>query len=271
LPAYERIVSLKPNLTEILFALGLGDKLVGVTTYCDYPPEAKKIDKVSDYLQPDIEKLVAKKPDLIITSEENSLRREIEYLQRKGYKILTYKTDTLDQLRETLRQLGQDVGRAEEGQKLAQAFEQQLQALKKKAEALQSRDPNSKSWKALFIVGQHPLIVAGTGNLLNDIAPYLGLQNAVKESRLKYPSFSVEQVYAAAPELIIDFSMGGEANPNSRAEARADLEKMKALPAIQNSRLYFWDIGSLRASPRLPSELNKLFDAIHPTKPGSPS
>lgn len=263
--AYDRIISLKPNLTEILFALGVGDKIVGVTTFCDYPPEAKKIDKVSDYLQPDIEKLIAKKPDLIITSEENSQRREIEYLMRKGYKVLTYKTDTLTQLRETMASLGKEVGRPQASENLLKSFDAQMTELQKKVENLRIKNPTWKAPKALFVVGQHPLIVAGSGNLMNDIAPYVGLQNAVLESRLKYPTFSLEQIYAVAPEYILDFAMGTEASEAGRQESRKEWENMKAIPAIRNHHLYFWDIGALRASPRLPAELLRLFEALYPS------
>lgn len=260
--AYERIISLKPNLTEILFALGLGSKIVGVTTFCDYPPEAQKIDKVSDYLQPDIEKLIAKKPDLIITSEENSQRREIEYLMRKGYKVLTYKTDTLSQLRETFLILGKDLDKLSAANELLKTFDSQMNHLKAKVENLKKANPAWKPAKTLFMVGQHPLIVAGSGNLMDDMAVYLGLQNAVVQSRLKYPNFSVEQVYAVAPEYILNFAMGSESSEAGRSESKRELDKMTGIPAIRNNRLYFWDIGSLRASPRLPTELLKLFEAL---------
>ncbi len=266
LQSYERIVSLKPNLTEILFSLGLGNKIVGVTTFCNYPPEAQKIDKVSDYLQPDIEKLLAKKPDLIVTSEENSQRREIEYLQRKGYKVLTYPTDTLDQVRTSILKLGIEVGKTEEARKILADFDAQLQRLQSKVLLLQQQKPAWKNPRTLFIVGQHPLIVAGSGNLIDDIAPYLGLQNAVSKSKLKYPSFSVEQVYAVAPEYIINFAMGTESSEKARQEAQEEIEKMKALPAVRNKQIYFWDIGALRASPRLPQELLKFFEVLHPSQ-----
>lgn len=259
--AYERIVSLKPNLTEILFSLGVGEKIVGVTTFCDYPPEAKKIDKVSDYMQPDLEKLISKKPDLIISSEENSQRREIEFLRYKGYRVLTFNTDSLDHFRETLLSLGQEVGRLEQAKSLLKNFDAEMESLKQKA---QSSSPNGQMPKALFVVGQHPLVVAGSGNLLNDILPYIGLKNAVVGSKLKYPTFSLEQLYSVAPEYIIDFSMGTESSEKAREEARLGFEKMKNLPAVQKKKIYFWDIGKLRASPRLPIELKKLFEAIHP-------
>ncbi len=261
--SYERIISLKPNLTEILFALGVGNKIVGVTTYCDYPPEAKKIDKVSDYLQPDLEKLLAKSPDLIITSTENSSRREIDYLRRKGYRVLTYQTDTLSQLRETLLALGTELNKPQEAQKILAEFDAELLDLQNKVAQLKKQNISWVAPRTLFIVGEHPLIVAGSGNMLNDIAPYLGLQNGVKESRLKYPNYSIEQVYAMAPQYILDFSMGSEASKRAQQEAQEELEKLRGVPAIQNKQIYFWDIGTLRASPRLPRELHKLFDAIH--------
>ncbi len=268
LHAYERIVSLKPNLTEILFALGEGNKVVGVSTFCDYPPEVKKIDKVSDYLQPDIEKLISKNPDLIVTSQENSSRREIEFLIQKGYKVITYSTDTLEDFRRTVLALGKDLGKEKNAQALIASFDSQMGILKKKAENLKE---NEKKPRALFVVGQHPLVVAGSGNLMNEIAPYLGFQNAVQQSRLKYPTFSIEQLYSVAPDYIIDFAMGTESSAQAQHEAREEFEKLKGLPAIQNHQLYFWDISQIRASPRLPEELNKLFDHIYSQVRKAPS
>lgn len=254
--AYERIVSLKPNLTEILFALGVGDRVVGVTSFCDTPPAARQIDKVADYLQPDLEKLVSKKPDLIVTSRENSSRREIEFLIRKGYRVLTFESDILSQLERSILELGRHLERLDHARKIVHEMEATLTSLRQRA---LERPP----LKTLFVVGHHPLVVAGSRNLFDDVAPYLGLVNVAGRSRLKYPTYSVEQVFAASPELILDFSMGTEASEAAKQESLKWWSQLKEIPAVKNRRLFFWEMGALRAGPRLPSELVKLFEAIH--------
>ncbi len=256
--AFERIISLKPNLTEILFALGVGDKIVGVTSFCDLPPEAKKIDKVADYLQPDLERVLAQKPDLIVGSQENSSRREIEFLQNKSYRVVLFNADTLDQLRKTILDLGQVLGKKEQAQKLQENLNADLETLR-----VRLKQKNLPPRRVLFVVGHQPLVVAGSNNLFQDIAPYLGLKNVAEESRLKYPVYSIEQAIVSAPDLIFDFSMGSEASARSREEILNQWKRLPQIPAVKNNQIYFLDIGQLRASPRIGQELNKIFGQIH--------
>jgi len=256
--AFERIISLKPNLTEILFALGVGEQIVGVTSFCDFPPEAKKIDKVADYLQPDLERVFAKKPDLIVGSQENSSRREIEFLQNKSYRVLLFSTDTLDQLRKTILDLGIVLGKKEQAQKLQENLSADLETLRAKL-----KQKNLPVQRVLFVVGHQPLVVAGSNNLFQDIAPYLGLKNVAEESRLKYPVYSIEQAIVSAPDLIFDFSMGSEASARSREEILNQWKRLPQIPAVKNNQIYFLDMGQLRASPRIGQELNKIFGQIH--------
>src|SRR4030095_387291 len=149
-PKYHRIISLKPNLTEILFALGVGNSLVGVTTFCDEPPDARTLDKVADYIQPDLEKIVMKRPDLIVTSQENSSKREIFFLRDRGYKVLTLEAEDFEQLRKTILVLGEELGRSEEAKELVLNLDGQLSALQKKVQGLLGQ--TSALPKALFVV-----------------------------------------------------------------------------------------------------------------------
>ena len=254
--AYERIVSLKPNLTEILFALGVGDKIVGVTSFCDFPAEARKIDKVSDYIQPDLEKLLSKNPDLILTSEENSSRREIEFLMRKGYKVLTYPSNTLKELRASIWGLGDILGKKERAEKIVGDMDRSLGQLRERAQKV-------KAPRALFVVGHQPLIVAGSRNLFNDVAPYLGVINAAGESRFLYPTFSLEMFLAKAPEMVLDFAMGSEDSLRGREERRRWWSQYSKVPAVRDGKVLLLDMSRIRATPRLPGELEKLFEVIH--------
>ncbi len=255
---YERIVSLKPNLTEILFDLGVGDKIVGVTTFCDRPVEAKKIDKVSDYIQPDIEKIVAKSPDLILTSRENSSRREIEFLLHQGYRVLTFESDTLDQVKGTILLLGKELGREEKARKIISEMETSLVSLS----VQNSKKENTKNTRVLFVVGHQPLIVAGSHNLFEDAARAWKVQNVAEKSALKYPTYSLEKLLTQAPDVILDFSMGSEASESSRKEMKDWWEKYPSIPAVKNHRVYFLDMGLMRAVPRVVEEWKKLYSEI---------
>jgi len=235
----------------------VGDKIVGVTSFCDIPPEAKKIDKVADYLQPDLERVLAKKPDLIVGSQENSSRREIEFLQNRSYHVALFNTDTLEQLKKTLIDLGQLLGRKEQAEKIQASLNSDLNLLKQKVS-----QKNLKPLRVLFIVGHQPLVVAGSNNLFQDVTPYLGLKNVAEESRLKYPVYSLEQAISSAPDLILDFSMGSEASPRAREEILNQWKRFPQIPAVKNQKVYFLDIVRLRASPRIGEELNKIFEEI---------
>jgi iron complex transport system substrate-binding protein len=246
----------------------VGDKIVGVTTFCDYPPEAKRIDKVSDYIQPDLEKVIAKNPDLIVTSQENSSRREIEFLIRKGYRVVTYESDTLAQLKKTILELGRELGKIEKAEQLLKEMDIVLGQLKKRSPSpqpspVQGEGDRKGIQRALFVVSHHPLVVAGSQNIFDDAASYLGVINIAGKSRLKYPTYSLEQLLAQAPDIILDFSMGSEASETSKKEILDWWKKFPSLPAVREGRIFFLDMGVMRASPRLVGEWVKLFEKVH--------
>lgn len=233
---------------------------MGVTTYCDYPPEAKKIDKVADYLQPDLERLMAKNPDLIVTSKENSSRREIEFLINKGFRVLTFESDNLGQLKNTLLRLGEALGKPDRAQALVKEMEEAIARIREKVTKGRG---GQKPLRALFVVGHSPLVVAGSGNLFDDMAQALGLVNVAGTSRLRYPTYSVEQLLVEAPDLILDFAMGSEAGEPYRRELRRWWFQYPSIPAIREGRVYFLDVGMIRATPRFPGELEKLAALIY--------
>ncbi len=248
------IVSLKPNMTEIVFALGLGDKVVGDTTYCDYPEKAKKITKVADYVHVDVEKVMALAPDLVLNSIENNNKKEVNFLQEQGLKVSLYPFGRLSDVMQSIKSLGRDLGVADQGENLVKELQSGLEALKNK---LQPR----ANEKVLMIVGVRPLVVVGGNNFLDDVLQYLQLDNVARDSRLRYPNYSVEQMIKSAPTVIIDMTMGSEKN-----DAQRSLEwyqQYSSIPAVKNGRVYFLDMGDFRASPRLVDGVKKLVEALN--------
>lgn len=250
-----RIVSLKPNITEIIFALGAGDQLVGVTTYCKRPSAAKKLPRVADYIRANPEKILALKPDLVLGSQENSSQKEIQFLKNHGVKIELLSFDTLSNLRNSTLQLGQFLEREEQATQLVTQLDQGLKKLK-----AVSHFPIKP--KTLLVVGYDPLVVVGGHNFIEEAFSLLGLENVAQASRLKYPNFSTEQVIQAAPELILDLSMAVPADsPEFQKNFQERLkwwQRFPSIPAVQQKRIIPVDIEEIRAVPSLPEALERV-------------
>jgi len=252
--APQRIVSLKPNITEILFALGVGDRVVGVTKYCDYPEEAKKLPKIADYTRPFLEPIIALKPDLVIGSREESSRKSIEELEKLGIKTEILPFTTLDETISSILKLSGIVERASDGEKIVERMRARLSETKSKWERAPKR-------RVLAIVGRRPLIVFGRQTYMDEILQVIGAQNVVPPGSVKYPRWSAENVIAANPDVILDFSMGSESGDPQ--DVLKSWENLKAVNAVRGSRVYHMDIGEFRQSPRILDGIERLAAMIH--------
>jgi cobalamin transport system substrate-binding protein len=255
--AFSRIISLKPNVTEILFALGAGSKVVGVTTYCTRPPEAQKLPKVADYIQAYPEPILRLEPDLIIGSEENSSQKEVYFLMDRGIPVKLFRFSTIPETIQSIEAIGVLLGRGDIAHQITQKMKAELEGIKKEASQLPKR-------KILFVVGYEPLVVAGGNNFFDEATDYLAAVNVAHESRLKYPTYTTELLIRAAPDIILDMAMGSE-NSEAKQRLRKDWWKQfPSIPAVQNNQIYNFDIEKMRAVPSLPSALQEIFDLIHP-------
>jgi iron complex transport system substrate-binding protein len=255
---------LKPNITEIVFALGQGNQLVGVTRFCDHPPEAKKIVAVADYINIHVEKVLAQRPDLILASTENSSRKEVEFLKAHGISVELLAFATLQDIRDSVRRLGALLGKNPQAQDLLKQMDQGFLELKNKSEQLTPT-------RALFLVGYDPLVVVGGNNFIGEIFPYLGLTNVAVQSRMPYPVYSVEQLIQASPDVIVDLAMGSEATAAKKNRRMTWWKKFPSLPAVQKNQIYNFEIEKIRAIPQLPRALEELFSLIHATSFSNPS
>lgn len=253
--AYSRIISLKPNITEILFALGVGPEVVGVTTYCDRPKKVKKIPKVADYIRVDPEATLRLKPDLIIGSKENSSEKEIDFLRARGIMVELFPFSTIEETLSSINAIGKLLGRGRQAQILTERMQAELAALRREnAGKMRSR--------VLFVVGYQPLVVAGSDNFLDEASSYLAAVNVAHNSKLKYPVFSTEQAIRAAPEVIIDLSMGSEGTPDQWKERMNWWKQFASIPAVKTHRIRHFEIVNLRAAPDLPQALKDLAKLI---------
>ncbi len=204
-----RIVSLAPSITESFFAIGAGDLLVGVTSYCTYPEAATTLPRVGDMLMPDIERIIALKPDLVVLSIEGNRRETFDALLRLDVPCLVTQPRTLDGVLASLRLLGSVTGRSREAGRLADS----LAAIRGQARSVAAdtswpdgsrrieRDAQHPS--VLMVLSIDPLIVVGAGTFLDELISLAGGRNAGRVAEQPYPALSREDVLTRNPDMLL--------------------------------------------------------------------
>jgi iron complex transport system substrate-binding protein len=219
-----RIVSLSPGVTEMLYVLGVGDSLVGVTDYCNYPPEAKRIERVGGLGKPNVEKLLALSPDLIVASgmERNDV---LQMLRKSDIRVLKVKIESIDQMFEALRQLGDAVGKRPRADEAIASMQAELKSV-----ALQTEKNRHGPLPRVFVeLWDDPLTTIGGTAFLDDVIARAGGVNAAHGLSQPYPRISAEKVIEWDPDVIVIAHMAR--NPGSAAEIgkRIGWSDMKAI------------------------------------------
>jgi len=255
----ERIISLVPGNTEILFALGLSDKVVGVTEYCDYPPEAQEKPKVGGFSTPNIEEVVALEPDLIIATQRHEVSI-IPALEGKGLTVFALDPKTLDEVLEAITLIGEITGKEAEASQLVTEMSNRIKAVTDKTDGLSE----AQRPKVFSITWHDPLKTAGGDTWQDELIVKAGGINIAHELTGGYVPISLEAVIDANPEVIIaDVGMGsGEDSPLhfSLTETR-----LRGVDARINNHIYGIDVDlSGRPGPRIVDGLEQFAKAIHP-------
>ena len=241
----DRIVSLAPNITEILFAIGLGDKIAGVTLDSDYPEGAAAKPKVGTFWQPDIEAVVAARPDLVITLGFEQQKNLAERLRRIGYNSLTVNVEKVNDLFGAIEKIGAATGRQLQANELKSHIRTKLQGLA----SLVGAGPKVR---VLWVVQREPLRVAGRDTFVNEMIELAGGENAIGPTVHKYPPIGSEQVIACNANVIIESAMGRDDIENQRDSALRHWSKFKYLPAVANRRVFVISGDTVsRLGPRL--------------------
>ncbi len=250
----ERIVSLAPNLTEIVYAIGAGDRLVGDTTFCDYPAEAKNVTKVGDTLQPNIERILALRPQLVLVSTASQLEAFAKQLNE--HEIAVYVTDPHD-LEGVFRSI-LGVGDLLNEPVAAAELVKRLRARSEDVERAVARFPPVS---VFFQLSGQPLYTAGKRSFVTNLIERAGGRSVTSDINEAWPRLSEEAALASRPEAVIMLSgdaMGANAN---KAVAAA----LRNSPAVQNGRVYVIDGDLLtRPGPRLVDGLEQIAHALHP-------
>jgi len=256
----QRLISLAPSITEIVYALGLGDRLVGDTDYCDYPPEAKRKPHVGAMLNPSLEKIVALKPDLVLGTVEANRRATADQLERLGLPLYGLTARNLDETLHSIEDVGSVLGRAEVSQKL-------VSSLRARIDAVEKRVSGQKRPKVLFVVWDRPLITAGPQTFISDVITRAGGASIGQDLRGDWPRLSLEEVLRREPDVIL---LPKTESFSSGLEDFRKLPGWKGLRAVKEGRLYFVSETIMRPCPRLVDALEEVATILHPVEKTGP-
>jgi iron complex transport system substrate-binding protein len=233
----QRIVSTAPSITEMLYALGLGDRVVGVTTFCHYPPEAAAKPKIGNYLRPDPETIVALRPDLVIM--ERTGVRQAERLPALKLNVLEVDDGTIPGIYASIQRIASAAGVPERSEALCARIRSGLDQIRARVAHLPRR-------RILFLVGHTPgrledLIVAGGGSYLDQVIEVAGAANVFHDALGAYAKISIEQVLARNPEVIADMGEMAQTAGVTEAQKRAVValwNRYPVLAAVQQHRVF---------------------------------
>ena len=249
-----RLVSLAPNITETVYALGLGAELVGDTDYCDYPPEAKKKPHVGTMVNPSLERIVALKPDLALGTPEANRRETADQLERLGIPLYGVTASTLAGTLASIEDLGKILGHAAEARSLVAKLQVRIDEVEK-------RIAGQPKPKVLFVVWYRPLITVGPNTFIADVIRAAGGIPVGEDLKGEWPRLSLEELLPQNPDVIL-FPKAESFSPSP--EEFQSLPGWKNLRAVKEGRMYFVSETIMRPSPRLVDALEELAGVLHP-------
>ncbi len=249
-----RIVSLVPSVTEILYALNAEHLLVGVTDFCDFPPEAKRQPKVGGMVAPSLEAIIALKPDLVIATTEGTREDTFTQLSRVGVPVYLVAAHHVADATSLMRRLGELTGREGMAGPLVARLEQRIEAVKTAVFPLVRP-------RVLYVLWPEPLIVPGRGSIVTELIQLAGGQSLTADDPDAWPRYSLEAAVAKSPEVILLANHGAGTGAVSMDKWR----RLASLPAVKSGRLLSVN-GDLmhRYGPRFVDGLEQLARAIHP-------
>jgi iron complex transport system substrate-binding protein len=249
----DRIVSLAPNLTEIVYAVGAGDRLVGVTSYCDYPAEARAVAKVGDTMKPSIERIIALKPQIVLVSTASQLENFTKQLDEQTIAVYVTNPNSADQIFRSIETLGGLFGTSDQAKQLAAE-------LRRRTQAVEAAVANRPPVRVFYQVSDEPLYTIGRDAYLTDLIRRAGGVSVTADVPTAFPRYSDEAALASRPEAIILPTGGSMGSANAKVTAA-----LNNSPAVRNNRVHKINDDLLaRPGPRLIDGLEALARALHP-------
>jgi iron complex transport system substrate-binding protein len=245
----DRAVSLAPSLTEMIFAVGAGDTLVGVTSYCNYPEQAKAIEKVGDTMTPNIERIIALKPQIVFVSTASQLEAFTKTLDDQGIAVFVSEAKSLDDVYRSLNQFGDLFGTKKRAANL-------VSELMRSAEGFRYSLEGKPTPKVFVQISNDPLFTIGRDSFLTEVLEHAGGTSATNDVPTAYPKLSKETAMALNPDVIILSDSDDNREPN---------DVFKNSPAVKNGRVYRINADIIsRPGPRLVDAIEQIAKDLHP-------
>ena len=255
----ERIITLAPGMTEVIYALGLEDKLVAVSSACDYPEEALTKDDVGRIDEPNIEKIVSLEPDLVIAESVTKIE-SLERLSELGIKNIGFKPVSINDTIDMIEDIAYLTSAAEAGAELTSRMDKEYQQLK---ELVNDELENKERKRVFYEIWSDPLYTAGKGTFIDSLIHDAGGYNVAREAEGSWPTFSLESLIDADPEVYIS---SAHSTPNGLTlDELREREIFREISAFKNDRLYLVDQNLVnRPSPRIIEGYKEFIKAIFP-------
>jgi iron complex transport system substrate-binding protein len=253
--APQRIVSLAPGITETLYALGLDDKIAGVTTFCDWPAAARKKTRIGGFTNPSIEKIVSLKPDLIIATADGNRQDAVLQLERLGLPVYVTNPSNTNAVLKSILHIGEITNREKDARELVDKLQRRLNNI-----THQIRHKSKP--RVFFQLGLEPLITAGKGTLINEVIERAGGVNVAGHDPANYPRYSAEGIIGVSPEIIIFAPM---VNDKEFVAVKIFWQEFGKIPAVKNNKIYPINADLInRASPRIVDAIEIMALIFHP-------
>jgi cobalamin transport system substrate-binding protein len=251
----QRIVSLAPNITEILFSLGLDEEIVGVSIHCNFPEEAKSKVRVGSYISLDFEKITSLKPDLIIATGAGNTRDMVDRLGKLGFQTYVIYPKNFEGILKSIDHIGQVVNRDREARAI-------IEGMKKRSQKVIELTKDLPRPKVFIQIGEAPIVTIGKGSFADDLIRIAGGENIAGKEKEVYPRFGMEEILKRSPEVIVISSMNPKGDYQKILQ---EWNRWKTIPAVKNGRIYLIDSDLLdRPSPRIIDGLEELARVLHP-------
>ena len=253
----KRIVSLAPNITEILFSLGLDEEIVGVSIHCNFPEKAKSKVRVGTYIRLDFEKITSLTPDLIIATAAGNTRDMVDRLGKLGFPTYVIYPKNFNDILKNIAHIGQVVNREEKARVV-------IEGMRKRSQRIVELTNGLPRPKVFVQIGDAPIVTVGEGSFADDLIRLAGGENIAGKEKEVYPRFGMEEILKRSPEVIVISSM------NPRGDYQKILQewnRWKTVPAVKDGRIHLVDSDLLdRPSPRIIDGLEELARIFHPEK-----
>lgn len=255
----DKIISISPNMTEVLFAIGAGEKVIGVTTFANYPEEATKIDKIGTITEPNIEKIISMEPDLVIASSVNK-KETVERLRELGVNVAGFNANSVNKAIEIIKKISRLTGYQENGESITADMYIKISEIRN---LVDEKLKSNERPKVFYEIWSDPLFTAGGNNFIDDLIHMAGGFNIGRLADGPWPQYNLEKLLIEDPDVYISTPHSAEMKVSK--EQIKKRERFQSISAIKNDRVYIIHQDILnRPSPRLVQGLGLLTKAIFP-------